>query len=434
MTRAQFLNDLYRRLEGLTQEQAEQHLTYYAEMLADRMEEGMSEDQAVASMEDIDVIARRILEEEGQSAASSRPPEPPAYPDASRLPGGGGARAYQGKEKRDWRRPASILLWALAILCALGALGRHLIRSSYREMEFSHVIEEVTDNAPMVQVQEGTAQYYWEATKDAVDYGYEGDGFWAPLEGISAVNIQIVTGAVWVSAGDGGGIFLRTDGDERQLHWEQDGSTLNISSRGSGDTLYVAVPDDILGNLTINASSADVMIDTVNINTLDITTVSGDVRAGWVNAAEITVKTTSGDVYLDGLTTDSLNVSTASGDVEGLSSTARILEAKSISGGLEMDLLGAERIALETTSGGIDMFLAAADWTAGSMDLRSRSGDIDLGLPAELGFTLTFDTTSGDAELEMACLRPSQNVYVWGDGACGIGVNTISGGLEVESW
>ena len=418
MTRAQFLNDLYHRLEGLTQEQAEQHLTYYAEMLADRMEEGMSEEQAVESMEDVETIARRILEEEGRSAVSSRPPEPPAYPDASRIPGGGGARAYQGKEKRDWRRPASILLWALAILCALGALGRWIARDRWGSR--------AADTTDVVLAD--TAQ------NQAYDSGYEGDGFWAPLEGISAVNIQMVTGAVWVSAGDGGGIFLRTDGDERQLHWEQDGSTLNISSRGGGDTLYMAVPDDVLDSLTINASPADVMIDTVNINTLDITTVTGDVRAGWVNAAEITVKTTSGDVYLDGLTTDSLNVSTASGDVEGLSSSARILEAKSISGELEMDLLGAERIALETTSGSIDLSLEAGDWTAGSMDLCSRSGDIDLALPAELGFTLTFDTTSGDAELEMACLRPSQNVYVWGDGACSIGVNTISGGLEVESW
>ena len=57
MTRAKFLNDLYRRLSVLTPEQAEQHLTYYAEMLADRMEEGMSEAEAVASMEPLDVIA-----------------------------------------------------------------------------------------------------------------------------------------------------------------------------------------------------------------------------------------------------------------------------------------------------------------------------------------------------------------------------------------
>ena len=417
MTRAQFLNDLYHRLEGLTQEQAEQHLTYYAEMLADRMEEGMSEEQAVESMEDVETIARRILEEEGRSAVSSRPPEPPAYPDASRIPGGGGARAYQGKEKRDWRRPASILLWALAILCVLGALGRWIARDRWGSR--------AADTTDVVQEESLPAQ-----DQTAYDYGYEGDGFWVPLEGIRAVNVQMVTGAVWVSVG----IFLRTEVDERLLHWEQNGNTLNISSRGGGDTLYMAVPDDVLDSLTINASPADVMIDTVNINTLDITTVTGDVRAGWVNAAEITVKTTSGDVYLDGLTTDSLNVSTASGDVEGLSSSARVLEAKSISGELEMDLLGAERIALETTSGSIDLSLEAGDWTAGSMDLCSRSGDIDLALPAELGFTLTFDTTSGDAELEMACLRPSQNVYVWGDGACSIGVNTISGGLEVESW
>ena len=47
MTRAQFLNELYRRLGSMSKEQAEQHLTYYAEMLMDRMEEGMSEAMAM---------------------------------------------------------------------------------------------------------------------------------------------------------------------------------------------------------------------------------------------------------------------------------------------------------------------------------------------------------------------------------------------------
>ena len=48
MTRGDFLNSLYHRLGSLDREQAEQHLTYYAEMLMDRMEEGMSEEEAVA--------------------------------------------------------------------------------------------------------------------------------------------------------------------------------------------------------------------------------------------------------------------------------------------------------------------------------------------------------------------------------------------------
>lgn len=77
MTRVQFLNALYQRLEGMSKAEAEEYLTYYAEMLADRMEEGMSEEEAVASMEDTETIARRILQERATGAASV----PPAYPD-----------------------------------------------------------------------------------------------------------------------------------------------------------------------------------------------------------------------------------------------------------------------------------------------------------------------------------------------------------------
>lgn len=99
MTRVQFLNDLYHHLYGMTREQAEQHLTYYAEMLADRMEEGMSEEDAVASMEDVETIARRIMEEEGlpYTPPDQRPVAPPSYPDASKL-GGEGDQGVSGSQ------------------------------------------------------------------------------------------------------------------------------------------------------------------------------------------------------------------------------------------------------------------------------------------------------------------------------------------------
>ena len=83
MTRVQYLNELYRRLGGMSREQAEQHLTYYAEMLADRMEEGMTEEEAVASMEDVDTIAQRILQEEGvkeENGTAEEPVTPPRRP------------------------------------------------------------------------------------------------------------------------------------------------------------------------------------------------------------------------------------------------------------------------------------------------------------------------------------------------------------------
>lgn len=98
MTRVQFLNALYQRLEGMSKAEAEEYLTYYAEMLADRMEEGMSEEEAVASMEDTETIARRILQERATGAASV----PPAYPDLPpREPMAAPAGKARGSGTRD---------------------------------------------------------------------------------------------------------------------------------------------------------------------------------------------------------------------------------------------------------------------------------------------------------------------------------------------
>ena len=122
MTRREFLNNLYSRLGNLSREQAEQHLMYYAEMLADRMEEGMSEEEAVASMEPVDTIARRILQDEGV---------PPVYPDPAPSGKGSGGEEPPRKQppvrrQRNWRRPAQIALWALAITALAFSAARKL--------------------------------------------------------------------------------------------------------------------------------------------------------------------------------------------------------------------------------------------------------------------------------------------------------------------
>lgn len=126
MTRVQFLNELYRRLGSLRQEQAEQYLTYYAEMLADRMEEGMTEEEAVASMEDIGTIARRILQDEGVSWHPPRYPDPPGTQNAYHP-----LRASE-KTAWDWREPARIGLWVLAIVVAVWAIANRF--PGYRGM------------------------------------------------------------------------------------------------------------------------------------------------------------------------------------------------------------------------------------------------------------------------------------------------------------
>lgn len=61
MNKNEFLQELAIDLVGLPQEDGERWLEYYAEMLNDRIEDGMSEESAVADLGDPKEIVRQIL-------------------------------------------------------------------------------------------------------------------------------------------------------------------------------------------------------------------------------------------------------------------------------------------------------------------------------------------------------------------------------------
>ena len=61
MNKCEFLTRLALELNGLPREDTERWLEYYKEMLDDRIEDGMSEEEAVASLGDPAKIVREIL-------------------------------------------------------------------------------------------------------------------------------------------------------------------------------------------------------------------------------------------------------------------------------------------------------------------------------------------------------------------------------------
>ncbi len=61
MNKTEFLQELGMDILGLPQDDVEHWLEYYTEMLEDRIEDGMSEKEAVASLGDPAKIARQIL-------------------------------------------------------------------------------------------------------------------------------------------------------------------------------------------------------------------------------------------------------------------------------------------------------------------------------------------------------------------------------------
>ena len=75
MKKAEFLALLRERLADFSNEDAEKSAAFYSEMIDDRMEEGMTEEEAVAALGNLDDIVRSIRQEtHGEGDAAQRRP------------------------------------------------------------------------------------------------------------------------------------------------------------------------------------------------------------------------------------------------------------------------------------------------------------------------------------------------------------------------
>ena len=61
MNKREFLSALERRLSGLSQEDIAERLAFYSEAIDDRMEDGLSEEEAVAQLGTVDEIAGKVV-------------------------------------------------------------------------------------------------------------------------------------------------------------------------------------------------------------------------------------------------------------------------------------------------------------------------------------------------------------------------------------
>lgn len=61
MDKNTFLTELQKRLKGLPEEDLQRTLEYYREMIEDRIEEGLSEEEAVAEIDPVEEIAEPLL-------------------------------------------------------------------------------------------------------------------------------------------------------------------------------------------------------------------------------------------------------------------------------------------------------------------------------------------------------------------------------------
>lgn len=73
MTKLQFLFALRDRLSGIPHDDAEERLSFYSEMIEDRMEEGLSEEDAVASIGSVEELAAQIAADYASAKTEKAP-------------------------------------------------------------------------------------------------------------------------------------------------------------------------------------------------------------------------------------------------------------------------------------------------------------------------------------------------------------------------
>lgn len=63
MSKQEFLASLFEKLDGMPKDDVDERVSFYGEMIDDRVEEGISEDEAVAELGSADEIAFQIMSE-----------------------------------------------------------------------------------------------------------------------------------------------------------------------------------------------------------------------------------------------------------------------------------------------------------------------------------------------------------------------------------
>ena len=143
---------------------------------------------------------------------------------------------------------------------------------------------------------------------------------------------------------------------------------------------------------------------------------------------------------------DSMEVTAAAASLEVKDLTIREMEFDGASGNCVFDNCTVETLDLDTASGNVhftgsleqmDCDAASADIllelsnNPRSLDMDTASGDLDVTLPADAGFTVTLDTLSGDFESDFDTTMHGER-YVAGNGSCRIDVDAMSGDVTVR--
>lgn len=246
-------------------------------------------------------------------------------------------------------------------------------------------------------------------------------------DNVQYLNIDWLSGDVVIRHHDENYIAVTEEasrplGKDSSLHYWLDGTTLRIRYAGSdrwrfspipSKTLTVYLPQDTaLGGLAVETVSADISLQDITAEWIDLETVSGIIEA-------------DGASFAAGLEADSV-----SGSISVYTeSDSSILDAETTSGSIDITAGKLDSLSLSSTSGKIS---AALQSISDEGSLETLSGAIVLHLPADAAFTAEASTVSGSFASDFP-YEKVDDVYRCGSGGAKLDIESLSGSVSIRT-
>jgi len=341
MTKREFIAELCLRLRSTPPDEAQNTVLFYSEAIDDRIEDGMTEEEAVAAMGSIDDIVRSMGGSEKSSAnkgfnfdfnfGGDRTTDKSNYSHFHRTFSIDGVNAVNIV---DSSRNVTLLPSPDGLI--------HVEYDAYEEWEYE------INEGPTLSISRRYARHKGGRTRNFSFFG---------------INVTV--------------------------------PDFEFSFGGS-DTLTVRIPQ--VTNLAISATTAsgDVNVSDLSAASLAAKTASGELEIRNIKVTgKLTAAAASGDLTLNNLLCDEFSAHSVSGDVDVYGCSFRAGDVKSVSGDVDLDgILASDSVRCQSVSGDVDCTLR--DY-CGAADFESLSGDITANLyGAHADYFITATTRSGD--------------------------------------
>lgn len=189
------------------------------------------------------------------------------------------------------------------------------------------------------------------------------------------------------------------------------------------NTVYdVYIPKTYEGSLEIKAVSGDIEVnESLKLEDLTISSTSGNIKMGNVEANNIKIETISGDIKLQQLENDTLKLKTVSGEILVESAKGKI-ESKTTSGNIEIKKMEGN-VEITSVSGNVK----SEDFKiTGDSKVKTTSGDVKMYLNQESNCEIQTKSVSGDVKL------PNRRNVMGVEPYVELNIETVSGNIRLE--